>query len=435
MPRVLVLGDDMTGSNATGALFARLGLRTVVVSAPLAERPVVLAAGSGVDALVVNLSSRYLSPDASREAVRLALRQAGPVELTVKRVDTTLRGNLGPETDAVLGDARAGTRALVVPAFPDAGRVTLGGLHVVDGVPLAETSAARDPLTPVHSSRVATVLLAGIDRSIREVPLDVIEAGVEATAAALDKPAEHGTPAELVVCDATTNAHLTTIARAAATITARMGTHWVSVDSGPFGVRLAAALGISPGSGPTRPVFAVIGSVTELTGVQVAHLESELDARFVDVALDHLAPQWIADQAAGLFRAKHSVIGIRTRLPPHGTQVDPVAAARIPEAMAAATRIVFEQHDIGGLYATGGDIAAAVTARLAADGFEIDTDVLPLAVAGRLVGGPWHGLPFATKGGLIGGQDAAVACIDHLNFVIARDRRIARNATAERTSR
>src|SRR5439155_12467416 len=117
--------------------------------------------------------------------------------LTVKRVDTTLRGNVGVETEAVLASA-PDARALVVPAFPDAGRVTLGGLHLVDGVPLAESPAARDPLAPVKSSRIRT-LLQPTHREVAELPLDVVEEGVDAVVAALRRPAG------IVVCDATTN--------------------------------------------------------------------------------------------------------------------------------------------------------------------------------------------------------------------------------------
>lgn len=77
---------------------------------------------------------------------------------------------------------------------------------------------------------------------------------------------------------------------------------------------------------------------------------------------------------------------------------------------------------IGGLYATGGDIAVEVTKSLGAEGFEIDTEVLPPAVAGRLSGGPHTGLPVATKSGLIGGRDAAVTRLEHLNHVPATGR-------------
>ncbi|WP_086845879.1 four-carbon acid sugar kinase family protein [Amycolatopsis kentuckyensis] len=412
MPKLLVLGDDLTGSNATGALYARFGLRAVSVNAPLAPDAPCLRAESGIDALVVNLSTRHVPPPHAAQAVREAIELVGPVRLTVKRVDTTLRGNVGAETEAVLASAPE-ARALVVPAFPDAGRVTLGGLHLVDGVPLAESPAARDPLAPVRSSRVRT-LLQPTRRRIAELPLDVVEEGVDAVEAAL-RP-----PAGIVVCDATTNRHLTTVARAAARLAAE-GTRWISVDSGPFGVRLAAALGLAPGHGTVPPVLAVVGSITGQTHDQLLETELVLDARYVDV--DPERPDPAATAAGELLAAGHRVVGMRARAPAPGTPVDPEVAARLPPALGEAARLVLGTHRIGGLYATGGDIAVEVTKALGAEGFEIDAEVLPLAVAGRLSGGPHAGLPFATKGGLIGGRDAAVACLEHLNHVLATGRK------------
>jgi D-threonate/D-erythronate kinase len=51
---------------------------------------------------------------------------------------------------------------------------------------------------------------------------------------------------------------------------------------------------------------------------------------------------------------------------------------------------------------------------LGAAGIQLEDEVVPLAVAGRLVGGPFHGLPLATKGGLVGDPLAAVACVEVL---------------------
>ncbi|TDX93944.1 uncharacterized protein YgbK (DUF1537 family) [Amycolatopsis arida] len=412
-----MLGDDLTGSNATGARFARAGLRTVSVTG--LDR---VGRADDADVVVLNLGTRHRSADRARSLVREALRAHPPVDLLVKRVDTTLRGNVGAEVDAVLDELGPGTKALVVPAFPDAGRTTVGGLHLVDGVPLAETPAARDPLTPVPFSRVATVLRQGTDRPIAEVFLDDVRSGVDAVAARLAE-----TDAPLVVCDATSNAHLGTIAEAAALVRAEHGTRWVSVDSGPFAVRLGAALGIGPQAGELPPVLALVGSITGSTRDQVLELEQVLRARFVDVALDGLDARAIADRAAALLGPGRSVVGIRTHPPAPGAPVDPATAARIPRVLAEAAALLLAERRFGGLYATGGDIAEAATAALDSDGFVIDTEVLPLAVAGRLVGGPHDGLPFATKGGLIGGRDAAVACVEHLLGVIVRDQ--ARPAT------
>ncbi|PXY20836.1 four-carbon acid sugar kinase family protein [Prauserella muralis] len=410
---VLVIGDDLTGSNATGARFARAGLRTVSVSG--VDRVV---CADGADVVVLNLGTRHRDATTARALVQEAVKAVAPVELLAKRVDTTLRGNVGAEVDAVLDVAEPGTRALVVPAFPEAGRTTVGGLHLVDGVPLAETSAARDPLTPVAHSRVATILRQGTRRDIAEVPLDVVQSGVDAVA---DRLAAIRAP--IVVCDATINAHLGVIAEAAAAVRRRQAIRWVSVDSGPFAVLLATALGIGPGVSPLPPVLAVVGSITGTTGDQVRELEQVMRARFVEVGLERLDARAVATEAAALLTPGARVVGIRTRPPAPGERVDHDTAARIPRVLAEAAAILLAEHRFGGLYATGGDIAEATTAALASDGFAIDTEVLPLAVAGSLVGGPHDGLPFATKGGLIGDRNAAVACVEHLISVIAQRER------------
>src|ERR1044072_2848151 len=98
MPKLLVLGDDLTGSNATGALYARFGLRAVSINAPLEPDAPCFRAESGIDALVVNLGTRHASPSHAAPAVRTAIELAGAVELTATRVDTTPGGNVGADT-------------------------------------------------------------------------------------------------------------------------------------------------------------------------------------------------------------------------------------------------------------------------------------------------------------------------------------------------
>lgn len=430
MAQVLVIADDLTGSNATGALYARLGLRAVTVGA-LAQ---VERYADRVDVLVINTASRHRPPDRAAAAVRAAARTAGAAPLIVKRVDTTLRGNPGSELDALVDvlaarEPTARIRTLAVPAFPDAGRTTVGGLHLVDGVPLTRTPVARDPFDPVRHSRVAAVLGAQSRRSTGELALDVVERGPDAVAAALRE-----SPAEIVVCDATENAHLRTVARAAARLAAEDRTRWVALDSGPFGAALAGELGLRPADGEPARILAVVGSVTDRTRAQLTRTETALGARWAD--LDPTAP----DPGAVLARLRAAaaegatVLGVRVAAGPPAPATGsaagspagsaagsaPRAAARILRALAEIARRAVVELRPGGLYASGGDVAAAVTAALGADGFAIETEVLPLAIAGHLVGGPHDGLFFATKGGLIGGPDAARDCLEHLRAACTR---------------
>lgn len=421
MAQVLVIGDDLTGSNATGALYARLGLRAVTVGAlTQVERY-----ADRVDVLVVNTASRHWTPARAYAAVRAAAETAGTAPLIVKRVDTTLRGNPGSELDAVVDvlaarEPSARIRTLAVPAFPDAGRSTVGGLHLVDGVPLTRTPVARDPFDPVRHSRVAAVLGAQSRRTTGELALDVVERGPAAVAAAL-----RASRAEVVVCDATENAHLQTVAVAAARLAAEDRIRWVALDSGPFGAALAAELGLRPEGGTPVRVLAVVGSVTDRTRTQLARTETALGARWADLDPADPDPDRVL---AALRAAAHegaTVLGVRVAPAPPAAATaapvpDPGTAARILRCLAEVARRAVAELCPGGLYASGGDVAAAVTSALGADGFAIETEVLPLAIAGHLVGGPHDGLLFATKGGLIGGPDAARDCLEHLRAACTR---------------
>jgi uncharacterized protein YgbK (DUF1537 family) len=414
---VLVIGDDMTGANATGALFAHRGLRTVSVAEPAN----LARFASEFDVLVIDLASRHLPAQEAARRVRAAVAASSGMRLVVKRVDTTLRGNVGAELDAALQQLREQSpqrtvRAIMVPAFPAAGRTTVGGIQLVDGAALTETDAANDPLDPVRSSRVAAIVAAQTDRSIGEVPLDVVLAGGRDLLAAL------GRPADVVICDALTTGHLRAIAVAAAQVAEEDGLEWLSVDPGPFGVELAESMRLGRDAAPPPPVLVVAGSLTRLTRDQLLEVERLQDARFVDVDAGRLEVGEVVRRLLELLAAAPGadVVGVRAAPADGEARVGAEVARHIPEALGEIVRLVLADRPVGGLYVTGGDVTVRVMAALGAHGIELEEEVLPLAVAGRLQGGPHSGLPFTTKGGLIGGPLAAVACVEHTRRLARR---------------
>ena len=103
--------------------------------------------------------------------------------------------------------------------------------------------------------------------------------------------------------------------------------------------------------------------------------------------------------------------------------VDGELRDRIPRALARIARRALEEQRVDGIFATGGDLAAACFAELGADGLDVAGEVVPLAVGGSLVGGPWSGLPVVTKGGMVGDEETVVACLDFLATQAETDRR------------
>jgi uncharacterized protein YgbK (DUF1537 family) len=213
---VLVAADDLTGANATAAGFARAGLRAVTVGAD--QEPDVLAGlAERFDAVVVSTDSRHCPPAEAARRVAAAVRAGWPAELVSHRVDSTLRGNVGASTEAVLHAVRAasGRRAvaLCAPAHPEAGRHTVQGTQLLDGVRLEETELARDPRSPVPTSDIAELLRRQADLRIARVPLSVVTAEGGTLLARLDKAIAEG--AEVIVVDALTVEHLERTAAAA----------------------------------------------------------------------------------------------------------------------------------------------------------------------------------------------------------------------------
>jgi uncharacterized protein YgbK (DUF1537 family) len=72
-------------------------------------------------------------------------------------MDSTLRGHSAVEILGVL-DALELDTAFIAPAFPQEGRQTVGGYHLLNSLPLELTSLARDPLCPVHESHLPSLL-------------------------------------------------------------------------------------------------------------------------------------------------------------------------------------------------------------------------------------------------------------------------------------
>lgn len=404
MPSVLVIADDLTGATATGAMFSRLGLRTRTVSSRSTTDADLL--DPGLDVLVAVTGSRQLEPEQARARVAEALTTwhglVDPVVL-LKRVDTTLRGPMAAELAEVLSCRRAShdgrVVALAVPAYPAAGRTTVGGIHLLDGQPLARTAAAHDPVTPVTTSRASVLLTSGTSLTATELHLD--DLGADDADERLARAAHDH---DVVVVDAVTDGDVARTARAAARVRKRMpDTDFVVVDSGPFGAAYCHALGLPDPRSRPDCLLVVVGSpsahsrdqltaVTECLPADIRELEPTVDAATA------------ADMAIASVREGRSTVGWRT------SPVSPDTAARfveqVPRTLASATARVVESCPVGGLFVCGGEAATAILESLGATGLDIESEVQPLVVAGRLAGGPWHGLPVVTKGGLVGDDRA-----------------------------
>ncbi|SIO86678.1 four-carbon acid sugar kinase family protein [Nocardiopsis sp. JB363] len=429
MAQVLVVADDLTGANATGARFARTGMRVATVTPEHVSR----VAGD-YDVVVANLDSRHVPAEQAADLVTDVIEAVWPVGLVVKRTDTTLRGNIGAEVEAAYDAVRervpsaTRVRVLFTPAFPGSGRITEDGVQLLNGVPLERTDLALDPLFPMSTSVVADILGAQTDLAVRHVPIRrITQEMLTAELLAGDEP--------VVVCDASTEQHLTDIAEAAAAAHHSDGTVWVAVDPGPTGALLAYALRLRGQAGSRGPLLAVAGSTTELTRRQLATVARTGAVRFVDVDAvrlgdpddDHVdvVAQELTEHLSSSGFPELCVLRLVTT-PEDVRDLPPQARAELPGRLAGLVADVVNEladtvgaHALpSGLYLTGGDLIASVLDELDVHAFDVGGEVVPLAIHGHLGGGPLDGTPVVAKGGMVGDDITLVECLAKLRRAV-----------------
>ncbi|AOT03154.1 four-carbon acid sugar kinase family protein [Arthrobacter sp. U41] len=172
-PRMLVvLDDDPTGTQSVADLPVLTRWDVADFTWAFSHR----INGRRPDAVYVLTNTRSLDPDEAavrnadvvRNALAAAALEIGLRLGFVSRSDSTLRGHYPLEPDtiaatvaAVSGEVTDGV--VIVPAFPDAGRVTIGGVHFMRGTgedkgkltPVAETEFARDASFGFANSELA----------------------------------------------------------------------------------------------------------------------------------------------------------------------------------------------------------------------------------------------------------------------------------------
>lgn len=150
MIKMLIIADDFTGALDTGVKFAEAGAKTKVMTKWDDNFP-----DDPSDVLVLCVPTRHDTPlDAYRKVRKVVEIADGRVGTIFKKSDSALRGNIGAEMAAVIEGCSAPHNMYFVPALPAMKRITLGGVHYIDGVPVNESVFGHDPFEPVTESYV-----------------------------------------------------------------------------------------------------------------------------------------------------------------------------------------------------------------------------------------------------------------------------------------
>jgi D-threonate/D-erythronate kinase len=390
-PWVRVIADDLTGACDVGAALLFWPGRIVVRSLDAPASP------DDADALVVvNTQSRTCAPEVAAARVSAALDDVPRSRhgTLLKKIDTALRGPLGAEIDAAM-DAVGAEMALVVAAIPEAGRTTVDGIQLVDGIPVDETAFARDPQNPVRDARVASVIEATSRRRARSVAL-----GNDAGAAIANARAE-GT--SIVVGDATTDLDIHRWASAARKADVR-------VLVGSTGLAHAWLYGHAawrsiprermPSRRSDGGVLVVSGSAHPVTATQVSHLAGARGAAVMPVD--------VLDVAAAIARLADGETVCVTA--PGGAS----DSSAVLEKLSAGALAVLERAAPRAIVLIGGETAHHLLARLGHPRLVIESAPATLVVRTTIAEGALAGMTLVTKGGSSGPPERLAELLDEV---------------------
>ena len=361
MPRVLIFADDLSGAADCGIACVNAGLNTIV-SLGLSSN------GIMADVLSVDADTRSLSASAAAERMWHLVQAYAedPALLLFKKIDSTLRGHLGPELAAVLEARRAvvkGTVAVMAPAFPVNGRTTVSGMHYVHGRPLHETETWKNQ--KMTGEAYIPQMFEGSGLSCTCLDLATARSFRPAFIRAVGKAAETG---DVLVCDAETDDDLLAVAEAATSLGNRVV--WVGSAGLAHQLPKATGLAVRAEEGVTDiphtsgSILFVIGSTSGTTKQQAATLLSSSEIRGIVVPAEVLlagpeGSDWSAFTTE-LYEAVEEGEDVILLCSPE-PKVDLADRPRLSLALAEMTAALHGR--VGALVASGGETARKVLDR------------------------------------------------------------------------
>ncbi len=402
----VILADDLTGANDSGVQLARRGLTTSVLFKMDAQSV------RGQDAIVLNTDSRACT---SQEAYSRVVEAAQflrllPAEFIYKKIDSTLRGNIGAELDA-MDDVFQPEFIIIAPAYPDNGRTTTEGIHYLYGQPVHETDIGADKKTPVTTSYIPELLAQQTKKAVALISITELRAGKCGVVKRLDALLSEGV--RYVVSDAECEADLYILVEGVRESGYRV------VWAGSAGLAKCLPVGavyLQPMAEPilhkdsnsrqNLPVLVVVGSITARSHVQLQALLASKETVGIELQSKRLVQksEWrereirrACERGLDALHSGHHVVlhvptnesvitdTIKVGLAHYHDIVE--ISNSIAGAIGEVVSNLLHTGDWAGVVMTGGDTATQICKQLGTERFELIDEVESGVPIGLLCGG------------------------------------------------
>ena len=417
--KLLIVADDFTGACDTGVQFGKNHLKTIVITSTDHVRESL----EKCDVLVLNTESRFDDGETAYKKAFYTGKTVAREEIKYfyKKVDSTMRGNIGAEISGLM-DALEIRHTFLVPALPKYGRTTINGKVFVKGILLEETEFGNDPKNPVKESFIPKVISRQTDKKTGVIIHEYILAGRNILTEKLQHHLDAGF--EIIIFDVKEEKDIDLIASVISEIKIKV------LFAGCSGLAeyLSKYLDIKK---IRRSSVVIAGSVSEVTRKQIEFAAHYLPVKVVDIETENI----FSDERSGeknriLELVKGSVSNGEDLIIRTAPSRDAVTRSfetgeqygldrfKVAEKIAAflgevAGEIILNSF-IKGILLTGGDTAVKTTQTLNISGVVLHDEIAHGIPYGYFEGDEYKEIIIVSKAGGFGDEDAIFLVLNFL---------------------
>ncbi len=409
---IIIIADDLTGACDTGIKFHNVGLKTRVLTSPLAVGPFL---PPDVQVISVNTCSRCLPAEQAKKVVGSLLTTLHDREdfYLYKKADSVLRGNVMAEIEGVFETLQPDF-VIVASAFPENGRCVQGGVLHICG-----------PQGQEDTLDVLQLFQSQTERRCARIDIEVVRRGAKAVCARARKLFSGG--ATVLLADAWEQKDLDILAEAVM----EMDSRCIPVGSAGLAQSIATRFAAKDAGAQIQEntawtsTLVVVGTRHPVTLHQLQQLKERMDMKVYVIPARGITQENLPTVVSRVLEAPINPQGrdgilLTTDGIYYGTESCSASLLRnehnqlILEALGRSVEALVNMQKISGIVATGGDVALEVLNHLHLHWIDLQTEPMPGIVAGNAGGSPGKNFLITMKSGGFGGTDALVKMLQYV---------------------